>query len=133
MTRLYLDASALIYLIDGPTGFREAATAALTRFGDAAWVTSYLSRLECRVKPMREKDAARLRAFDALLDPQRIELIDVGRPILDRAAEIRADHGLRTIDALHVASAIVSGCDAALTGDAAWTKVAALPIEVIRA
>lgn len=132
MSRLYLDASAFIYLVDGPTLFRDRARTALERFKSDSWATSYFSRLECRVKPLRERDNARLAAFDALLDPKRIELIDVDRRIIDRATEIRAEFGLRAVDALHVASAVLSGCDTALTGDAALSRVTDFRVEIIR-
>jgi predicted nucleic acid-binding protein len=132
VSRIYLDASILIYLIDGPAPFREAARSALARYPAAAWTTSAISRLECRVKPLRDKDQRRLEAFDALLDPQRMTLIDVDSDVIAAATGLRAEFGLRTVDAIHAASALRSGCVAALTGDAAWSRVPALRIDAVR-
>jgi predicted nucleic acid-binding protein len=36
---------------------------------------------------------------------------------MDRATKIRADHGFRTPDAIHLAAAVISNCDAFLTND----------------
>jgi predicted nucleic acid-binding protein len=45
-----------------------------------------------------------------------------------RAAELRAKYGLRTPDSLHVATAIMSGCDAFLTNDLGIKRVTEIPI-----
>jgi hypothetical protein len=56
--RLYLDACAIIYSIEGLSSVRDVAV----RFIDQAEaapgliITSHLSRLECRVRPLREKN-----------------------------------------------------------------------------
>jgi predicted nucleic acid-binding protein len=49
-----------------------------------------------------------------------------------RAAEIRARHGLRTPDAIMVATAIESGATLAVTNDDAWRKVKELEVVMLR-
>ena len=58
-------------------------------------------------------------------------LIPVTLPIAESAADLRARYNLRTPDALHVASALSSGCDAFLTNDAGLKRVQELPILVL--
>ena len=52
----------------------------------------------------------------------------VSAAIADLAAGLRAHHALRTPDALHVATALATGCDAFLTNDATLRRVTALPV-----
>ena len=61
--RLYLDASYIIYLVESGSPWHEAAVRRFSdhRSQDGQVVTSQLSRLECRVKPLRERD--RMLAF----------------------------------------------------------------------
>ena len=52
-------------------------------------------------------------------------------PIADAAAELRARYNLRMPDALHVAAALSTSCDALLTNDARLKRVQELPILVL--
>jgi len=52
--------------------------------------------------------------------------------VLLRAAEIRARHGLRTPDAIMLATALQSGATLAVTNDSAWRRVEALEILLLR-
>ena len=52
MASVYLDSCIVIYLIEGPSDVHEAVADAIARVGDSLCV-SELTRLECRVAPMR--------------------------------------------------------------------------------
>jgi predicted nucleic acid-binding protein len=128
---IYCDSMILIYYLDhfGPWQVRASSRlAALRRAGDQL-VISDLSRLECRVGPIRRRDnltLAKLDAFFALADVVQAPLTAV---VFDRATEIRAAHGFRTADAIHLAAAIVQGCGAFLTNDARLSKVTGMSVE----
>lgn len=66
---VFVDASALIYLIEGAEPFATRARSALDEItSESPTATMALSRLtwlECRVRPARTKDRAALAAFDA--------------------------------------------------------------------
>ena len=47
----------------------------------------------------------------------RITLAPVDRRVIERAVQLRADLGLRSMDALHLATALVHECDTFLTND----------------
>ena len=53
---LYLDASAIIYAMEGCSDLRKAVLAWVTQVDSSGGgiITSRLSRLECRVRPLRE-------------------------------------------------------------------------------
>lgn len=133
MTRLALDTSALIYLVEGSPGVRNQLA---QRIGAAlasprgAVLASRLVRLECRVKPLRDGNTALLDKYDALFGSEEFMLADVTPAVLDRATELRARHGFKTPDAIHLASAIEVGADDFLTGDANLAKCPDLNVEV---
>ncbi len=133
MTRLALDASALIHLVEGSTAARERLSRRLaevlaTPTGQV--VASQLARLECRVKPLRDGNRALLDEYDAIFAAEELLLVDVTANVLDRATELRAQHGFKTPDAIHLASAIEAGADAFLTGDAGLAKCPDVTVEV---
>jgi uncharacterized protein len=52
--------------------------------------------------------------------------------VLERATELRATHGFRTPDAIHLATALVQHADTFLTGDASLKKCPGLEVALIR-
>lgn len=97
----------------------------------AAIVTSHLTRLECRTKPLRDKNNSLLSRYEAFFSAQRFRLIDISAAIIDRATHLRASYGFKTPDALHLATAIVENADVVLTGDRELEKCRDVRIEVI--
>lgn len=134
MSAPYLDASAIIYLVEGAVAAREAVA---RRIADAErdpagrLFTSQLSRLECRVKPRRLGDAALLATYDAFFTRARIEVVEITAAVIDRATELRARHGFKTPDAVHLACAIEAGADGFVTGDAALARCTDIRVDVV--
>lgn len=71
--------------------------------------------LECMVGPHKSHDLALRDQFAQVFE--RCELLPLGLPEFLRAAELRARYSLRTADALHLAAAQLSGCEALWTND----------------
>src|SRR5205807_6755335 len=59
-------------------------------------VVSDLTRMECRVKPMRERDLELLRDYDEFFSSTVAEVVPLSRAVIDLATEIRASHGFKT-------------------------------------
>jgi predicted nucleic acid-binding protein len=72
-----------------------------------------------------------LAKYDALFSAGRVKLVNIGAPIIDGATELRAKFNLKTPDALHVASAIVSGASSFLTADAALERCKDIAVELL--
>ena len=111
MSRLYLDSSCIIYLVESTAPFHDMVVQRLTRHSkeaDATLVTSRLSRLECRTKPLREGDERLLANYEALFSAGRMLVVDLTAEVVERATEIRAQHKLKTPDALHLATAVLN-------------------------
>jgi predicted nucleic acid-binding protein len=130
----YLDASAIIYLVEGAAGARALVAARIAgaeRDPSGRLLTSRLSRLECRVKPLRAADAALLVTYDAFFARGRLVVVDVTGPVIDRATELRVKYGFKTPDALHLASAILGGADVFVTGDVALGRCTEVKVEIV--
>lgn len=65
-----------------------------------------------------------------LLNIESITALPVNAIVAEQAAQLRTIYRLRTPDALHVATALVSGCDAFLTNDIKLKRVVEIPVLV---
>ncbi|MBI4519041.1 MAG: type II toxin-antitoxin system VapC family toxin [Deltaproteobacteria bacterium] len=134
MSRLYLDACCIIYLIEAANPFHAAVLARLKQHGkdrSARIVTSQLSRLECRVRPLRDKDTGLLARYDKFFSARRLVLAELTPAVIDQATELRAKYGFKTPDAIHLATAIDDGTDVFLTGDTTLQRCAEAKVEIV--
>ncbi|QXL83515.1 PIN domain-containing protein [Comamonas sp. NLF-1-9] len=132
----FLDASALIYLLEGEPALARRAHAELAALAQThaglRVAVSRLSWLECRVGPMKADELARLALFDAFFARPDLVWLELTREVVELAAAIRARHGLRTPDALQAACCLQLGPGhVLLTGDAAFRRVAGLNVAVL--
>jgi predicted nucleic acid-binding protein len=89
-----------------------------------------MSVLECRVKPLREGNAALLKRYDDFFASVRI--VELSAAVVDAATLLRARDGLKTPDALQAASAFVaSESPVFVTVDAGFAKVSGLDLRLI--
>jgi len=73
--------------------------------------------MECRVLPIRLGDQARLGDFDKFFADYVDEIVPISEEVIDKATEIRAIYRFSPMDSLHLAAAVVSGCEVFLTND----------------
>ena len=133
----FLDASALIYLLDGAAAWAHAVQQELRQLAELnpalEIAMSRLSVLECRVGPLRNNDQASLARFDAFFAQPDLVWVELTSPVVELATQLRASHGLRTPDALQAACCLQLGSDTAmLTGDADFEKISSLQLRLIR-
>ena len=126
----FLDASALIYLVEGEAPWAQATQATLQQLAgeapDLALAVSRLSLLECRVAPLGRGDQACLDCFEALVAQPDLLVVELSAFVVELATQLRANHGLRTPDALQAACCLQLGPDAVMiTGDAGFQRVQA--------
>ena len=133
----FLDASAVIYLLEGDAPTRQAVRQVLRTLereaGEAPMlIVSALSRVECRVRPLREANAPALERLDAFFDDPGLSFIAVDEAVLDKATELRAHHGLRTPDAIQAASLLTVDPEGVfVTGDGDFKRIQDLRVERI--
>ena len=95
-------------------------------------ITSAITLTEMLMKPMQASDHKLQNSYrDLLAKNAYVRLLPVTAAIAESAANLRARYNLRTPDALHIATAVESGCDAFLTNDLILKRVTELSILVI--
>lgn len=132
--RLYLDACTIIYAVEGEPTFRVSVLSHLSRAlsenGSLA-LTSALSRLECRVKPLKDANNALLKTYEDFFQHPRVVLADVSHAVIEEATVIRAKYGFRTPDAIHLATAIQNRADLFLTNDVALKRCTEITVQTL--
>jgi uncharacterized protein len=130
---IYLDSVILMYFFGhtGPFNVRAGnRLAALAAAGDRI-ALSDLVRLEYRVGPLRTGDAVKLSVFDGFCARPDVQVVPLTTAVFDRATLIRARHGFRLADSLHLAAAADGDCNRFLTNDAGLAAFPDLPVEVL--
>ncbi len=133
MAASYLDSCIVIYMMEGRPAVRQELRRKIFPPSPAERevCVSDLARLECRLLPVRNSDAGLLAEYDAFFAMERVRCLPMPREVYDLATELRAEHRLKTPDALHLATAIEAGCDEFWTNDRRLVKAAAGRIEVV--
>lgn len=131
--RLYLDASAIIYSVEGRETVKAAILSRLRSIEEDGgdFVTSSMARLEVRVLPLRSGNADLLATYEGFLSRQVLTVAPIDDAIIDRATDLRARYGFRTPDAIHLATAITHGADAFVTGDRRLSRCSEIPVELV--
>lgn len=119
MRKVYLDSCIVIYLIQGTEEVSQAIRSAIEPGeGDPPSICfSDLTRLECRVGPLRQGDGELLSQFDRLFSSRDLDVVTLDSQVFDLATDLRALHGTKTPDAIHLAAAVHSGCTEFWTND----------------
>jgi predicted nucleic acid-binding protein len=120
---LYFDSCVVIYLVEGHPVFGPTIEGRLATMPAVEPSFSALSEMECLVMPLRNRNITLADTFrkwfrnDNYLPPTRA--------IFLQAAQLRTDHhGLKTPDALHLATALHYGCTEFWTNDDRLNKIA---------
>jgi len=130
-----LDTSIWIYHFEGSAAYGRAADSVLDAVaqGQVSAVASELVLLELLVAPLKTGSLDTADEIElALLHFPNLRLAPVTRSVLVHAAGVRARHGLRTPDAIMLATAVESGATLAITNDDAWRKVKEVEILLLR-
>jgi predicted nucleic acid-binding protein len=134
MSRIYLDACSIIYLVEAESPFHEVVVRRLLQHQAepaSQLMTSRLSSLECRTRPVRENDRKLLAAYDKLFSANRMLIVEITAEIVASATSLRARYGFKTPDAIHLASAIGEKADVFLTGDSSLSRCTDIAVEVL--
>lgn len=134
---VFLDANALIYLMEGAEPFSTSVRAQLQALDHASpqpvrVAMSLLSRLECRVAPLKAGNQKIPADYDAFFSRPDLILVPLSTDVVELATAVRVRYGLRTPDALQAASCLQLGEDATLlTGDRIFQRVDGLRVTLV--
>ncbi len=132
--RLYVETAPLIYYVEEhPTYISKMHRIIdLIETTPLAAFSSVLTLTEVMVQPLIKGDKHLAQEYrDILVNSGDYTLVAITTAVADSAAGLRARYNLRTPDALHVATAIQSSCDALLANDAGLKRVRELPVLVL--
>jgi predicted nucleic acid-binding protein len=123
--RVALDTSVFIYQLEANSRY-VALTDQIFSWLEGpsgSAVTSTITMTELLVQPYRAKDQSRVDEFFGLLSTfPNLEWLAPNLEIADRAARLRAAHGLRTPDAVQAATAIHAGATGMITNDPVFAR-----------
>lgn len=133
MRRLYWDSCIFIYRVQQVAPWHERIALRLDQVAATPYrlVVTDLTRMECRVLPLRQGDDDMRDRYDATFVRPEIERVACTSTVFDLATELRAQQGLKTPDALHLAAALDAGCDEFWTNDDRLEKAAAGRIAIV--
>lgn len=131
---VYVDTNMLIYRVEMVEPYLTASMPLWDALdaNQQDVVTSELSTLEVLVKPFRLADTVLEGLFiGTLYGTPGLFCTPITQSILRAAAQVRADTGLKTPDAIHAATALHQGCTLFVTNDAAFRRVHGLNVVIL--
>ncbi|MEX1316815.1 MAG: type II toxin-antitoxin system VapC family toxin [Synechococcaceae cyanobacterium] len=125
MDLLYVDSCVLIYALEEDPCFGIAARRGLADAvaRNQALAISPLVQLECLVGPLARQQSELLLRYQNWL--RHFHWLGINDTTFSMATELRARHGLKTPDALHLATALQHGCRALISNDKRFERAEA--------
>ena len=124
--RVGLDSSIVIYHLEDVEPYSDLTEAIFTAMARRSLtaILSTISVTELLVKPFAERQSDRVAQFETFIHslPNAV-LVPPDYAIAKEAARLRGEHGLRTPDALLLATALVEKAEAFLTNDRRLQKL----------
>lgn len=131
---VYLDADAIIYAVEKIEPYHSLLLPLL----DAAnrrrvgVIGSELLLIETLVKPMELGNAMLETSFRRFLTASReMRLLPVSLSVLERVLRLRIAHRMRTPDAIHAATALLTNCTLFITNDPVFRRITGLQVSIL--
>jgi predicted nucleic acid-binding protein len=131
VVKLGIDTAPLIYFVEAHPACDIAITQVFRRIqsGEITGMTSVITLVEVLTQPLRKGKPELQEQYRSLLSGSaHFELVVIDAAIAEQAAMLRARYGLRTPDALQIATAISTNCQAFLTNDSHLRRVTELRV-----
>ena len=132
--KLYFDTAPLIYYVEVNPRYISLMDTIISRVESTQIHvhSSVITLTEVLVQPFQQGNAElRQKYRDILMKNVVFELISMTPLIAEMAAELRAQYNLRTPDAIHMATAVTTNCDAFLTNDMGLKRVAEVNVLIL--
>jgi predicted nucleic acid-binding protein len=120
LPRLAIDSMVLIYHFEDHPAFGPSAASLLHAAEEdrGQIVVSMLARLEVLVAPQRQGRGDLCRRYREMFEGfPNLTVVAVDAEVVELASDLRAEHALRTPDAIHLATALHLAADAFVTED----------------
>ncbi len=119
-SRVYLDTAPIIYFLEGSSLYAESVKQFIFEalYAGSTFFTSVATDVEYLTLPLRNAENQKIQAYRNLQEFLELNVIEINREIALSAAHLRANYsGLKSMDAIQLASCVYMGCDAFLTND----------------
>ncbi len=129
-----LDTSPFIYFVERNPLYVDIMREVFKRLtnDDFQARSSVITLTEVLAQPLRQNSQTLADEYrDLLYNGINFKLIPLNSSIAETAARLRAQHNLRTPDALQIAAALENGCDAFLCNDKNLKRVTELKILIL--
>ena len=131
---IFLDTAPVVYYVENHPLFADGVEGVIKKLDskELQGIISPVTLAECLVYPLKSQDKKLQQEFvDFLLRRQSIKMIEIDTEIGLLSARLRAKYNLKLLDALQVATAIRSGCEALLTNDDQFRRVSELRVLMV--
>ena len=130
---IYLDTSGFIYTVERVEPYYSLLEPMWRQAQAGQFVVagSDITILETLVWPLRRGDAFLEAMFRDTFNANEVWVVPITRLVWGEATRVRAETGLKTPDALHVAAATYAGCSLFVTNDTDFRRVSDLPVVVL--
>ena len=130
----FIDTAPLIYVIEGHPEFADNVINIISESlaqGDS-FATSVITVMEFGVKPEKENRNDIIDKFHEFLNRINIDIEDVDMEIATRAYQLMAKHQfLKSMDALQIATALISNCAEFITNDKKLLKIDEISVKLV--
>lgn len=131
---VFLDTAPLIYYIEENRNYSPILNKLFlaNSKGDFLFQTSVITLLEVLVYPMRANEQQLVEEYQNILcNSPSIDIIDLTIEIAIKAATLRAKYGIKTPDAIQVATAINASSEYFLTNDIRLKAISEIEILIL--
>lgn len=135
MKRVFVDTAPFIYLTEGTPDLREAVQyrlSAMISSGDEL-STSVITLFETLVHPKKNHDESMASKYKAMFNTLLSDsIIPIDAVIAEKAANLRAIYGFKSVDSLQLSAAITVGCDVFYTNDLSLGRCRELEVITVK-
>lgn len=87
--------------------------------------------MEVLVVPLRNSNNSLVSDYEELFLSSPVQLIPISQLILRQSANFRATTSLKTLDAIHAATALSISCNQFITNDKGFRNIPGLPVVIL--
>jgi len=131
---VFLDTAPLIYYIEEKQQYLPLLDKLFSANSNGRFLfkTSVITLIEVLVEPIRQNEFLLVEQYQKILcNSLTIEILDINIEISKKSAELRAKYGLRTPDAIQMATAIYISADYFLTNDLRLKSVKEIEVLIL--
>jgi len=131
-TKIFFDTAPIIYYIEDNQTFASKVEKLLEKFEKQKLMINSIVYTELCIKPKRENNKQLIFLFDDFLNNLRFEILTIDKKCAIIAIDLMAKYQqIKTVDAIHIASAIAHNCDTFVTNDKQLKQIKEINILVL--